>query len=361
MSRYRILPKHFQFSDRCLSMVDAFTRFWTGGLFAISLLLMTAESAFAQDVTRLRFSHWVPAGHVMSRYLEDWAKQLEDASGGRLSIDVFPGGQLGPVDDHYDMVRRGVVDIGWIRHGSTSDRFPLTTLIDIPYTADSAVHGTKIINDPELRERYLDAEHRGLKVLYLFTNQPAQIHLADAAVSTPADLAGQRIRFPSSTAKAFLDELDVNSVGLPPSGIAEAMQKKVVDGVMIDYGGAGVAYQLGGMVGHVLELRASLTSFGIVMNPRTWRRLPGDLQALITTSVTGIEEEVGALWDGLDTPGKQALVDGGAEVHVPDDAAMAQFRAAGTAVAESVISQRKGSDARAAYDLMLELAGKYRQ
>ncbi len=332
-------------------------------ILAVVIPLCLAAQAEAQEVTRLRLSHYAPAGHAMSVYLDEWARELEVASNGQLHIDVFPGGQLGSVTDHYDMVRRGVVDIGWILHGATSDRFPLTSLIDIPFTVDSAVHGTRVLNDPELRARYLDAEHRGLKVLYLFTHQPAQIHTADKMVLAPADLAGQRIRFPSATAREFLDQLGADSVGLPPSEIAEAMQRKVVDGVLIDYGGAGIAFQLGGLVGHVAEVNAYVTSFGIVMNPRTWNELPGGLRSLITESLDGIEEKVGAIWDGLNVPGKQALVTGGAVVHVPDEAAMEQFRAIGAAVAESVLSQREsgGSDARAAYDLMLELAEKYRQ
>lgn len=338
-------------------------RFLQSGLAAAGLVIALTDLTLAQEVTRLRLSHWAPAGHAMSTYLQDWANELQIASNGRLRIDVFPGGQLGPVTDHYDMVRRGVVDIGWIQHGSTSDRFPLTGLIDIPFTVDSAVHGTRVLNNRELRERYLDAEHRGLKVLYLFTHQPAQIHTADKAVTTTADLIGLRIRFPSATAKTFLDELGANAVGLPPSGIAEAMQRKIVDGVIIDYGGAGVAFQLGGLVGHVAEVNAYVTSFGIVMNPRTWDRLPGDLQSLITGSLDGIEEEVGAIWDGLNDPGKEALIAGGAEIHVPDRTAMEQFRAVGATVAETVLSQREsaGSDARAAYSLMLELAARYRE
>lgn len=333
------------------------------GLAAATLSTALTGAACARDVTQLRLSHWVPAGHPMARYLDEWARKLETASDGRLRIDVFPGGQLGPVTDHYDLVRRGVVDIGWILHGATSDRFPLTGLIDIPFTVDSALHGTRVLNDPELRERFLDPEHRGLKVLYLFTHHPAQIHTAERAVRTPADLAGLRIRFPSATAKAFLDQLGADSVGLPPSSIAEALQRKVIDGVMIDYGGAGVTYRLGGLVRHVAEVNAYVTSFAIVMNPRTWDGLPEDLQALITRSLDGVVEEVGAIWDGLDAPGKDALIAGGAEVVVPDEAAMEQFRAAGAAVAEAVLSEREraGWDARAAYRLMLELADKYRQ
>ena len=338
-------------------------RFLLHGLCIAGLAIGLTGLTLAQEVTRMRLSHWAPAGHAMSVYLDEWANELEVASNGQLRIDVFPGGQLGSVSDHYDMVRRGVVDIGWILHGETSDRFPLTGLIDIPFTVDSALHGTRVLNDPELRRRFLDAEHRGLRVLYLFTHQPAQIHTADKAVTTPADLIGQRIRFPSATAREFLDQLGADSVGLPPSEIAEAMQRKVVDGVIIDYGGAGIAFQLGGLVGHVAEVNAYVTSFGIVMNPRTWDRLPGDLQSLISQSLDGIEEKVGAIWDGLDAPGKQALIAGGAVVHVPDGAAVDQFRAVGADVAEAVLAQREaaGSNARAAYDLMLELAARYRE
>jgi TRAP-type transport system periplasmic protein len=331
---------------------------------ATAVFLVTFSAPIsAQQVVQMRLSHWTPAGHPMASYLDEWAKELEAASEGRLVISVFPGGQLGPVTDHYDMVRRGVVDIGWILHAATGDRFPLTGLIDIPFTVDSAVHGTRILNDPVLRARFLDAEHRGLKVLYLFTTQPAQIHTVDRPVTTPADLVGLRIRFPSATAKAYLDHMGANSVGLPPSSIAEAVQKKIIDGVLIDYGGAGVAYRLGGMIHHVAQVDAYVTSFGIVMNPRTWDRLSESLRALITASVDGVEEKVGAIWDGLDEPGKQALVAGGARVHVPDEAAMARFRAAGAAVAEAIVSQREsaGADAREAYDLIQELARKHRQ
>ncbi|MGD8340639.1 MAG: hypothetical protein PVH89_07635, partial [Gammaproteobacteria bacterium] len=200
-------------------------------------------------------------------------------------------------------------------------------------------------------------------VLYLFTHQPAQIHTADKTIMTPADVAGLRIRFPSATAKVFLDQLGADSVGLPPSEIAEAMQRRVVDGVLIDYGGAGIAFQLGGLVGDVAEVNAYVTSFGMVMNPRSWDRLPGDLKSLITDSLAGIEARVGAIWDGLNGPGKQALIEGGAEIHVPDDAAMEQFRRIAASVAETVVSEREsaGADARAAYELMLELAARYRE
>ena len=323
-------------------------------------LALSPALSFAQDPVALKLSHWLPAQHPMSVYMQKWADDLTTQSDGRLKINVFPAGQLGNVTKHYDMVRRGVADIGFILHGTTSDRFPLTSLIDLPFMFTSAVHGTKILNSPEIR-RYLDPEHRGLKVLYLLTHQPGQIITADKPIRKPEDLKGLRIRFPSATTKAYLEKLGASVVGLPPSAIAENIQKKVIDGLMIDYGGAGIAYRLGGSVGHVLELSSYATTFGLVMNPDTYNGLPADLKKLIDASVTDQEVAIGRNWDMLNEPGKKALMDGGAKIHVPTAQEMGPFVTAGKALAEEILTSREAEnpDARKVYELMRQASVTY--
>ncbi|MEM7695664.1 MAG: TRAP transporter substrate-binding protein [Pseudomonadota bacterium] len=325
---------------------------------ALTVCLAALTQAAAQDSVTLKLGHFLPAPHPMAKYLQSWADGLKAETDGRITIDVFPGAQLGPVPEYYDMTRRGIVDIGWILHGATSNRFPLTGLIDIPFTVDSAVHGTRILNDPQMRA-VLDPEHRGVKVLYLFTHQPAQIHTAGKAVATPADLEGLRIRFPSATAKAFLDEMGAASIGLPPTQIAENLQKNVIDGVVIDYGGAGIAFKLGGLVDHVTEFNGYVTSFGLIMNEDAYASIPDDLKATFDASITDVSDEIGALWDSLNAPGKAALEAGGATIVVPDEAAMAAFQAAADTVGARLIEER-GEAAANARALMLELADTHR-
>jgi TRAP-type C4-dicarboxylate transport system substrate-binding protein len=322
--------------------------FTASGMAAATAFRTGMDGARAAGAKTLRLGHWLPAQHPMALYLQGWA-------------DVFPAGQLGPVPEYYDMVRRGIVDIGFILHGSTSDRFPLTSLMDLPFMVESAAHGTKVLNDPAVRA-VLDPEHRGLHVLYLLTHQPGQLSTVDREVRSPADLAGLRIRFPSGTIKTYLEALGASTVGLPPSAIAENIQKRVIDGVMIDYGGAGIAYRLGGAIGHVLELGAYTTSFGLVMNPDARNGLPGDLRQLLDKSVTGVEAEVAANWDGLDAPGKAALVEGGAKIVLPTAEERAPFIATGVRVTETVLKEREAghSTARDVYGLMRAAAEKYR-
>ena len=70
--------------------------------------------ASAQEVT-LRLSHWVPATIAPAAAgIEPWARSVEEASEGRIEVQIFPAQQIGAAPDHYDMARDGIADITWI-------------------------------------------------------------------------------------------------------------------------------------------------------------------------------------------------------------------------------------------------------
>ena len=94
-----------------------------------------------------------------------------------------------------------------------------------------------------------------------------------------------------------------------------------------------------------------VSSFGVVMNEDFWNKLPPDLQALVTKSMTGVEKEVGEAWDGLDVPGKKLLIDGGAEAIKLSPEENAKFRKIGAEVAEAQGQGARGQGHAGARDL----------
>ncbi|MDJ0950192.1 MAG: TRAP transporter substrate-binding protein [Alphaproteobacteria bacterium] len=325
----------------------------------IAVALGWGQSAVAKTY-ELKLAFFVPAGHFMSKYLAGWAKDLEQKSKGELVFKVFPGAQMGPTPRHYDMARTGVADVTWFLTGATPGRFPLTELIDLPYLVGSAEIGTKVLNDPAVR-KYLDPEHKGVRMLYYFTHQPGQIHMRETPVSGVADLKGKRIRFASATIRDFVAALGATPVGVPPPAIAENLQKGTIDGVFIDYGGAHTAFKLGGLVKHSTEMYSYVTSFGLAMNPKTYDGLPPHLRKLIDESTTGVEATVGRMWDAADAPGKTYLIaEGGQAITLSADED-AKFKRIGAEVAESRIKALadKGLPAREVYDLMKTLSAKH--
>jgi TRAP-type C4-dicarboxylate transport system substrate-binding protein len=170
-----------------------------------------------------------------------------------------------------------------------------------------------------------------------------------------------RIRFASPTIRDFIGALGGTPVGVQPTEIAEQLQKGGIDGVFIDYGGAGIGFKLGGILKYSTEMYSYVSSFGLAMNEDFWNRLPPDLQALVSKSVSGVEQEVGQAWDALDVPGKKAIMDGGGEAIRLSAAENANFRKIGAEVTEAKLSELegKGMPARAIHTTMKSLAEKH--
>lgn len=318
-------------------------------------------AAQAQQKFEMKLAYFVIDPHAMSQWLIRWSEQLEKGSGGRIAVKRFPAAQMGPTPGHYDFARTGQADAAWFLHGGTPGRFPLTEIINLPFMAGSAEIGTKVINDAELRARHLDAEHKGVKLLMLFTHQPGGPHTTKKAIRSLEDFKGMRLRFPSPTVRDFVQALGATPVGVPPTEIAEQLSKGTIDGAFIDYGGAGIAFKLGGTVKYSTELYAYMTSFGLALNEDFWTKLPPDLKKLVIDTTTGREKEIGEAWDGLDGPGKKALMDGGGEAIRFSAAENEKVRRIGAELSEKHIKDldAKGLPASAVHRMMRGLSEKH--
>ena len=334
-----------------------FSRSW----FAAALALGLAAGAQAQQKIEMKLAYFVGDQHAMAAWLVKWSEQLEKGSGGRISVKRFPGAQMGPAPGHYDFARTGQADVSWFLHGGTPGRFPLTELVNLPFLIGSAEIGMKVLNDAELRSKYLDAEHKGIKVLMLLTHQPGGPHTTKKAIRTLEDFKGLRLRFATPTIRNLVAALGATPVGVPPTEIAEQLSKGTIDGAFIDYGGAGIAFKLGGTIKYSTELYAYVSSFGVGMNEDFWAKLPPDLKKLVIDTTTGKEKEIGQAWDALDVPGKKLLVEGGAEPIKFSAADSARVRQIGAEVSEATIKEYegKGLPARAVYNTMRGLAEKH--
>jgi TRAP-type transport system periplasmic protein len=322
---------------------------------------VAAPAVRAQQPIEMKLAYFVGDQHAMSQWLIKWSDNLAMQSGGRIAVKRFPGGQMGPIQQHYDFARTGQADVSWFLHGATPGRFPLTELVQLPYLVGSAEIGTKTLNDAELRSKYLDAEHRGIKVLLLLTHQPGNVHTTKKAIRTTDDMKGMRIRFASPTIREFVAALGGTPVGVVATEQVEQLQKGTIDGTFIDYGGAGIAFKMGGLLKYSTEMYSYVSSFGVGMNEDFWRKLPPDLQQLVMKSMTGVEAEVGQAWDALDVTGKKAIMDGGGEAIRLSPEENAKFRKIGAEVGEAKVKELegKGMPARAIHTTLKSLAEKH--
>jgi TRAP-type transport system periplasmic protein len=333
--------------------------------FSTSLLAGTTAVAMpavarSETVYDLKLGHFVPPKHIFSVYLQNWVDELKRTSSGKLNITIFPASTMGPVENYYDYARTGVADITWYLTGATPGRFPLTEIIQLPYMVGSSEIGTQVLNDPEVTA-LLAPEYQGVKVLYLLTSPPGVLLTAKTPVRKVADMKGMRVRFASVTIKSFIAALGATPVGIPPSGIADALQKGTIDGVFIDYGGAHTAFRLGGLVKYSTNIYAYVSSFGVVMNPASYAKLPAELQKLIVDTTRPRLAEIGKLWDSADAPGKKYLESEGDTAIRLSKEEDALFKKIGAEDTARVLAERDkgGQPASKVHDAMKAAADKY--
>ena len=335
-------------------------REFTTSLLAGASVIAAPSIARGQTVYNLKLGHFISPQHIMSVYLQKWVDELKEKSNGRLNITIFPANTMGPVQNYADYARTGVADITWFLHGATPGRFPLTEIIQLPYMVGSAEIGTKVLNDPDVL-RLLEPEYQGVKILYLLTHQPGGLHTSSKPVRTVDDFKGLRIRFASVTIKSFIAALGGTPVGVPPSGIADAMQKGTIDGCFVDYGGAHTAFRLGGLVKYTTEMYSYVSSFGVVINPASFANLPPDLQKIIEDTTRPRIEAIGKLWDSADAPGKAYLVSEGDTPIKPSPEQDALFKKIGAEDSIKVLAELdgKGLPATKLHAAMKAAADKY--
>ena len=150
-------------------------------------LIGAAASASAQIT--LTLSCWVPPSHLLTRAQLDWCQEVPKATSGRIKCNALRKA-VAPAPATFDAVRDGLADLSFGVHGYTPGRYLLSKIAEMPFLGDSAI-ATSVAYE-RIYERHLAKldEHRGLKVITVFTHGPGVIFNNKRLVNTLADLDG---------------------------------------------------------------------------------------------------------------------------------------------------------------------------
>ena len=100
--------------------------------FCVSFSFRTHAADF-----NLRYSNFFPAPHKNAILADQWCKEIEKRTNGRVKVSYFPGNTLTPPTQTYDSVVKGIADIGQTLAAYSAGRFLLTEVLAQPigYTA----------------------------------------------------------------------------------------------------------------------------------------------------------------------------------------------------------------------------------
>lgn len=252
-----------------------------------------------QKVIELRFSHHnPPTGRTTVKFLDPWAKQVENATKGAVKITMYPSESLAKSKDNIEAVMGGMADIAWLQLGNWPMRFPLTEVKSLPFIClssgklDGKTVSGGLINGRIMQELYekfpeIQAEFKDMKILFLHTPDPFTLYMGKKPIRNTADLNGMKIRAIGNRPLEMWKLLGASPVNLPEPDVYEAGEKGVIDGVNTAWA-AGATYKYYEIFRYVHNIGTSTSVMAVAMNKDKWNSMPPDVQNAIM-SVSGFK------------------------------------------------------------------------
>ena len=120
-------------------------RLTVAGILCFGLMMgfLTFETARAQ-VINLKFANFFPPPAKQSLICEEFIKDLEMRTGGRIKVKYYPGGSLLNGPGMYKGIVGGIADIGYSHVYYTPGRFPVTEMVGLPLGNQTSWTGVTI-------------------------------------------------------------------------------------------------------------------------------------------------------------------------------------------------------------------------
>lgn len=323
-------------------------------LAATSLASVIACAAQAQEVT-LRLSHWVPPTHpAQTMGMEPWIESIREASGGRIDVTIFPAQQLGAAPDHYDMTRDGIADIGYVNPGYQAGRFPIYSLIEIPFHANNAKGGAAAIH--EWYAPIAETEMADVKFCLANPHDPGTFH-SKAPIVEPGDVDGLNVRPAHATMARFVSMLGGGPVQVPAPEAREAIANGTADAITFPWNSIYI-FGIDSEVSQHLDMPFYISAQLLLINRDTYEGLPDDLRQVIDDHCTPEwSERFSSGWADNEASGRQKMIDSPDHtLNVPTPEQVEMWKEAARPLIDTWMEEATaaGVDAQATYDAYVE-------
>ena len=239
------------------------------------LFLLDCYPAAAKDkAIKLRLSLFWPAVHPYYNLLDEYGKDIEKATAGRVTVTLFPANTLSPSMQVYDNTVKGIVDIGTCLLAYSPGRLPLSEVLQLPLGYKNGYQASKLAN--AYYKKFKPKEFDDVKVMFLHGAAPGFIFTKNP-VKSMAEIKGLRIKANAENAD-IIKQLGASPVTMTVGETYDGLSRGVIDGVLFPIEGL-QGFKIGEVVKTVIENygMSYMTSIYVIMNKDKWNSIsPAD-------------------------------------------------------------------------------------
>jgi TRAP-type transport system periplasmic protein len=197
---------------------------------AMPVALAVSAPAIGQQFTMKISSPTI--NEVAHEWMKAMKTGVEQRSGGKIKVELYPANQLGQLPATIEGVALGTIEMTLPAVGFLAGLEPRFQVLDAPGLFDSMEHAGRVFADPQVRSRLATfGASKGIEPLLTFINGPLTL-LSAKPVRSASDFKGLKLRAPGGAPIQMepLKRLGASPLSLGLGEVLPALQNRSIDG-----------------------------------------------------------------------------------------------------------------------------------
>lgn len=195
--------------------------------------LATFGLATAQDIKEhtIKFAHQNPKGHPIVMGMEKFAEIVAAKSGGKIKVNLFPGGVLGGDAPNVSGLQGGTIEMVVLNSGIMASQVKEFAIYDFPFLFANAKEADAVVDGPFGKKLHDKLQEKGIVGLAYWELGFRNMTNSKRAINKVEDLAGLKIRvIPNPINLDWVKALDANPTPMAFPEVYAALESKALDG-----------------------------------------------------------------------------------------------------------------------------------
>src|ERR1700731_1245005 len=262
-------------------------------------LAIAPRAASAQQKLVLKASDVHPAGYPTVVAVESLGKKLEQATSGRLSVQMFGSMQLGGEKEAIEQAQVGAIQFARVSVGALGPGIDDLNVFNLPFLFRNTAHMQKVIDGAigqELLDKVSNNPKAGLIGICWMDAGARNIYDTKKPIHEIGDLKGMKVRVMGNPMFVdMMNSLGGNGVAMGYDQVFSALQTGVIDGA--ENNPPSFVFDNHYQVAKYYTLTEHLiVPEMLVFSRKTWDSLSKDDQALLTNFGREAQQEERVLW-----------------------------------------------------------------
>ena len=246
---------------------------------SVALLAQGADAQISERT--LRWAQQNSMEHPQGQGSKKFAELVEQKSGGKIKVRVFPSGQLGGDLQNVSALQGGTLDLMVLNAGLLVGIVKDFAVVDLPFLFNTPEEADAVVDGPVGKKLFDKLSDKGLVGLGYFELGFRNVTNSKRPITKLEDFSGLKLRVLQSPLFIELfNTLGANTVAMPFPEVYTALEQKVIDGqenpyTVINDSKFQEVQKFASSTRHIYNPQS------VLISKRTWDKLSGEEKKII--------------------------------------------------------------------------------